>query len=97
MMKLHKLALAKKDLVDIWLYSAEHWGVALADQYLDALESAFKTITLNPEIGVLCDELVSGHRKYHVKKHVIFYKTNKKTLSVVRVLNASIDHTSRMK
>jgi len=40
-------ARAEADLTDIWLYSAEQWGIDRADHYIDALLDRFSWIIEN--------------------------------------------------
>ncbi len=92
MLKIHKHALAEQDIVNIWLYSFENWGQAQADKYHDQLDTAFALIAENPSIGVACDVVRKGYRKYHVKRHLILYRFTKTTLHIVRVLGEEMDY-----
>ena len=40
---------ARRDLEEIWLYSAEKWSVDQAERYTDALEEAFDRLSLSPK------------------------------------------------
>jgi len=48
MLKITKSASAAEDLVDIWTYSFEHWGIDQADAYLDQLDEGFRFLATNP-------------------------------------------------
>ncbi len=80
MLTIHKQAQAEQDLIKIWKYSHKEWGVTQADKYLDELGKAFALIAQNPSIGVSCEEVRKGYRKYYVKRHLIMYRTSKTTL-----------------
>jgi toxin ParE1/3/4 len=41
---------AEADLADIWVYSAEQWGIEQADRYLDALLSRIVWLTDAPAL-----------------------------------------------
>lgn len=43
---------AKQDLIDIWVYSFEQWGLVQADWYLEELEKSMKMLTVHPNLGV---------------------------------------------
>jgi toxin ParE1/3/4 len=92
MLKIHKQANAENDLVDIWVYSLERWGLTQADQYVDNLEESIKTIAANPKLGTSCDYVREGYRKLHVKEHYVFYKLTLDTLHIIRVLGDEMDY-----
>jgi len=91
-LKIHKQALAEQDIIDIWLYSFENWGRTQADKYHDQLDNAFLLIAENPSIGVACDFVREGYRKYCVNRHLVMYRFSKTTLQIVRVLGEVIDY-----
>ena len=90
MLKIHKQTRAERDLIDIWLYSFQTWGEAQADKYHDELTNAFAAIAENPLIGISCEDVRQGYRKYHV--HLIFYRIAEDTLRIVRVLGEDMDY-----
>lgn len=92
MLKIHKYTNAEDDLIDIWLYSLNKWGITQADQYIDNLGESITTVAANPDIGTACDYVREGYRKLHVKEHYIFYKYSLDTLFVIRVLGDSMDY-----
>jgi toxin ParE1/3/4 len=91
MIQIRKSLLAEKDLVGTWLYTLENWGATQADRYLNELNNACKTIAQNPELGISCDEIREDHRKYHISKHVIFYKHTNNAVNVIRILSDKMD------
>ncbi len=95
MLKIHKQALAEQDIIGIWRYSFENWGEAQADKYHDQLSSTFTVIAENPSIGVDCAFVRKGYRKYHVRRHLIMYRTNKTTLYIIRVLGDEMDYEAQ--
>mgnify|MGYP000365579085 CR=1 FL=1 len=96
MLAIHKQNKAEKDLIAIWIYSFEQWGVPQADKYLDHINVALESIALNPESGVKIDNIKTGYYKYQVKKHIIFYKIVEPRLLVVRVLKSDMDYQSHL-
>ncbi len=81
---------ATADLRDIWLYSAETWGVAQADRYTVELEEVCD--------GLASGKLVSrpvreraGYFRYTVGRHLIFFKEGDDGILVMRVLHQSMD------
>ena len=51
MAKIEQSALAKSDLVDIWLYIAQD-NVNAADRFIDQIERTFVLLASTPEAGV---------------------------------------------
>lgn len=94
MYKIHQQVKARRDLINIWRYSYENFGVEQADKYFDELESAMNTIQDNPLIGVSCDYIRAGYRQYKVNEHYIFYRVSKNTVHIVRVLHDSMQATN---
>ena len=92
MLKIHKQAKAEEDLIDIWMYSFEQWGIVQADQYIDRLDNSIKTIAANPDIGTACDSVRRGYRQLHVKKHYIFYRYTVDTVFIIRVLGSAMHY-----
>ena len=92
MLKIHKQAKAEDDLINIWLYTFEKWGINQADHYLDNLNEALNNIAANPDIGTACDYIKKGYRKLHTREHYIFYRYTKKTVHVFRVLGNEMDY-----
>lgn len=60
MLEIHKQALAEEDLIGIWCYTAEKWGAAQADSYLDQLNEGIAVLAENPRIGTSCDPIRQG-------------------------------------
>lgn len=80
------------DLVEIWLYTDEHFGTTQADRYLDQLSEAMDKLVTHPELGKDRSDVKTGYRHLHVNKHLIFYRPiNDGSLLVVRVLHDSMD------
>lgn len=96
MKAIHKSALAKQDLIDIWLYTLESWGIAQADKYLDQINEALEAISHNPGLGISCDEIRKGYKKFHTNKHVVFYKYCNITINVIRVLSNKMDDAAHL-
>ena len=48
MLNIYKLAQAKQDLIDVWLYTFNEWGEIQADKYLDGLENSLRLLAEQP-------------------------------------------------
>ncbi len=81
---------AQADLKGIWRYSFEQWGEAQANRYLRDLERKIKGLLDVPELGVSYGHVRAGYRALHVNRHLVFYRSLKGRLEVVRVLHEAM-------
>ncbi len=96
-LKIAKNVAAENDLVDIWIYSFNQWGVAQADKYIDQLDEGLRFLADNPLVGIDCEHIRKGFFSYPIKKHTVFYKIESKILRVIRVLGAEMNHKEYIK
>ncbi len=83
---------AQADLVEIGRYTTKEWGVTQRNTYLKELDNCFLQITENPELGMACDYIANGYRKFPQGSHLIFYRQNdKNVIEIIRVLHKSVD------
>ena len=87
---------AIEDLKNIGRYTQENWGREQRNLYLSRLDACFHTITREPEIGKTCDFIRSGYRKYHVGRHLIFYRQSFSHIEIVRILHDRMDIESHL-
>ena len=93
----HKRASAKRDLVEAYVYLAEHAGIETAERFLSSADESFRDLASHPGMGtalLLRDPKLSGLRKWRVngfEKFLIFYLPRADGVSIVRVLHASQD------
>ncbi len=84
-------AKAMDDLRSIGRYTQSNWGREQQKKYLSMLDTFFHTISKQPEVGVNCDDIRLGYRKYHVGRHLIFYRQSIEIVDVIRILHDSMD------
>jgi toxin ParE1/3/4 len=94
--KITKTRLAENDLIDIWLYSYTEWGESLADDYLDQLNTGICNLLANPEIGIDCNYVREGYRRFQINKHLIFYRIRNTEIEIIRVLHETMDIDSHL-
>ncbi|WP_415713711.1 type II toxin-antitoxin system RelE/ParE family toxin [Maridesulfovibrio sp.] len=82
---------AYADLKSIARYTQKTWGLAQRNEYLAQMDSAFHSLAGNYRLGVSCDHIRNGYRKYPVGKHLIFYHIAKNTVIISRILHQSMD------
>lgn len=96
MTQVYKSLLAEKDLINVWLYTLDNWGACQADKYLDQINNAVKTIPYNPDVGIACNEIREAYMKYHINKHVIFYRHTNKAINIIRLLSDKMDGATHL-
>ncbi|RVU32050.1 type II toxin-antitoxin system RelE/ParE family toxin [Rheinheimera riviphila] len=96
MFKLSITPKAESDLIGIWVYSCEAWGVEQADKYLDQLEKAMKQLAEHPAVGTDYAHVRPGFRLLPVEHHSIFYRVCETEILVVRVLHEDMDAPQRL-
>ncbi len=81
---------AESDLLEIWLYIAED-SIESADTYLDRITEKFELLSTQPEMGRLRPELHPDIRCMPVSSYIIFYRTRREGIEIVRVLHGARD------
>lgn len=82
---------AENDLLDIWNYTADTWGVSQAEKYLKRLESRFLDLATKPKKGKLRHDLELEYLSYQESKHIIFYRSFEKGIAIARILHERMD------
>lgn len=82
---------AKRDLADIFRYSAKTWGLDQASQYTRAIDAALTEIASRPKAGRPRDNLLPGMRSRNVQRHVIYYRDVEDGIWVIRILHTAQD------
>jgi toxin ParE1/3/4 len=73
------------------LYGRQQWGSALSDTYGAEISQAFATLSANPRIGRARTEIKVGLRSYSVGQHVIFYRLEDETVTILRILHRKMN------
>ncbi len=83
---------AQADLIEIGRYTTKEWRVAQRNTYLKDLDNCFSQIARNPELGVDCDFISRGYRKFPQGSHLVFYRQNDEGIvEIIRVLHKAVD------
>ena len=89
---------AQADLIEIGRYTTKEWGVTQRNTYLKELDNCFSQIAKNPELGMACDYIANGYRKFPQGSHLIFYKQDDEDIvEIIRVLHKSMDVVTKFK
>lgn len=90
-MRIRLSPLAKRDLVDIWVFGAEMWGEARADVYLDGLRDRMKWLTLHTSLWRPREDIASALFSYPHESHVLFFRKTDQSLEIARILHERMD------
>lgn len=82
---------AKADLRSLGRYTQKTWGREQRNRYLALLDGGFHDLAANPQKGRTCDDIRQGYRKYHVGRHLIFYRQEDSGIAVIRILHERMD------
>lgn len=96
MLQLRVTPKAESDLIGIWLYTCDEWGIDQADNYLDELEEGMQQLIHHPSLGADYTHVLPGYRRLQIEHHAVFYKLVESELLVVRVLHESMDAPARL-
>lgn len=82
---------AANDLAEIWDYTAQTWGDAQAERYLNKLESRFLDLAAEPSKGRVRADIDLGYLSYRQGKHLIFYRAFENGIAIARILHERMD------
>ena len=82
---------ADADLDDILTYGVQTFGLSIGRDYYFSFDSAFAFLRENPRAGQVDEETGLGLRRWHHRKHRIFYRVGKEAILVVRILHHARD------
>ena len=82
---------AREDLVSVWEYSREHWGIEQADLYIDTFILRFVWLTRNRDLWRPRPDLEEGGFSCIEKSHVIFFSEDDGRIDILRVLHGRMD------
>lgn len=83
---------AFQDLVEIGKHTTRIWGASQRNAYLKQIDDCFTRISDNPNLGVKCDYIAKGYRKFPQGSHMIYYRVNPDNIvEIVRILHKAMD------
>ena len=81
---------ADNDLLDIFIYGCEQFGVDAAEAYIYRLEAGIQQLTEHPKSGRSIEQIIAGVRALPVVSHVIYYQVTDTTIDIIRALHKSM-------
>ena len=82
---------ARHDLIEIWLYTADRWGVDQADRYVGQIEAYIENATIRAKSGSPVIGLPGAYRKVRSGSHRVIYRLIDEELFVIRILHERQD------
>ena len=82
---------AEQDLIDIYLYGIEHFGLNQAERYSEILHAKIDTIAENPSFGSDYGFVRDGLRRYESVSHAIYFQRIAGGVRVLRILHGRMD------
>lgn len=87
---------ADADLLELFLYGFETFGLAQAEDYRDSMARCFQLLADNPRLGRKADEIARGARRHEHARHVIFYDEQPYGVLITAIIHErSIRHLMR--
>lgn len=82
---------ADHDIESIFEYTLSNFGEQQAFSYLGEMENLFNQLCSEPKMGRERNEIRKGLRSISYVSHVIFYRTVKDRIRILRVMHSSRD------
>lgn len=98
MLKTYKITLiAEQDLIGIYTYTLQKWGVVKAEKYIKNLYDRFNWLADNPMLGINQEAIKIDYRSYFEGSHSIFYLIDKKSIEIIGIIHQNEDVNKRFK
>ena len=76
---------AERDLEGIIDYTAQEWGAAQANTYLDGLETRAQILAENPDLGMAREILSKGLLSFPYESHILYDIKHSRDIVIVHV------------
>lgn len=81
-------ARAEGEILEIFLYGIEQFGLRQARLYKEEMERCFQLLSENPHMGRSATAIGEGVRRHEHKSHVILYEIDRSGILVIAVVHA---------
>jgi len=78
---------AEADLLNMFLYGFESFGLAEAENYREGMVRCFELLAENPRLGRKADNFASGARRHEHAQHVIFYDEQPDSVLIIGIIH----------
>ncbi|MBX9859486.1 MAG: type II toxin-antitoxin system RelE/ParE family toxin [Sphingomonas sp.] len=87
---------ARRDIAEIWNYTAVTWDVQQADAYVAAIDDAIMRVASNPDSVPRCDWIRRGYRRLKAGSHYVFARIEGDNVIIVRVLHERMNFADHL-
>jgi toxin ParE1/3/4 len=94
--KLEFTARAEDDFRLLLANSLTMWGEERRDTYAEHLTIAMHELLVHPHLGRARDDLSPGLRGLRAESHIIYYLSDERTITIVRLLHARMDPSTHL-
>ncbi len=81
--------MAKRNLVEIYDRTEEHFGTYQAEAYIAGLDRTFDLLASFPGIGRAVDDIAPGFRRFRFQAHTVFYTQDRGFVLIRAVVHQS--------
>lgn len=82
---------AERDVLDIYLYTLEHFGLAQAESYTSELAARFLMLAAQPSLGRDFGDIHPGVLRANQRSHAIYYRSAADGILILRILHQKRD------
>lgn len=82
---------AERDVLDIYLYTLEHFGLAQTEKYTSLLADRFAALAAEPSLGRDFGDIHPGARRGTQGSHAIYYRAGPDGILILRILHQKMD------
>lgn len=83
---------ARRDLSEIWDYTAHRWGEDQADRYVRQITAVCTDLAAGRKAGRSADAIRAGYFRCTAGSHVLFYRLgDAQGIEVIRILHQRMD------
>lgn len=91
--RLHPIA--KDQILEIWKYTYDEWGIEQADKYIDVFYDKLDNLE-KQQIRKAPQDILPGLKFFHYMRHYVFFREREGT-EILLILHDQMDIPSRLK
>ena len=86
---------ADDDLLNMFIYGFETFGLAQAEAYREGMTQCFELLADTPRLGRKADQFSPGARRHEHARHVIFYEEQPDGVLIIGIVHERSIRTLR--